>query len=295
MESGASRRPVTIVALALREATARLDAAGVPTADLDAELLLRHVLGWERARLLTSGEVVVSEAAAASYLALVEQRACRRPLQHLTGTQAFWRHEFVVTPDVLIPRPETELLVEATLERLGARREPTIIDVGTGSGCIALSLALERPDASVWALDVSAAALEVAGENARRLSVADRVRFVRSDLLEEAFGLTGHVDVVVSNPPYVDPADIATLMPEVRDHEPRGALHASEGRQALYARLARQAVQVLMPTGFVVLEIGRGMEAEARNTLAEAGLVVESVLPDLQGIARVVVARPPSA
>jgi release factor glutamine methyltransferase len=277
------------VAEALREGSSRLRAAGVADSRLDAELLLRHVLGWDAARLIASALDTLPEAAAAAYMALVEQRANRRPLQHLTGVQSFWRHDFLVTPDVLIPRPETELLVECALEVLRGVTAPTVVDVGTGSGCIAISLALERPDAAVWALDISPPALAVAAENARRLGA--RVRLVESDLLERGPG-AGTADAVVSNPPYVDPAEIPGLMPEVRDHEPRAALHAPEGRQALYARLARQAARVLKPSGVLAVEIGRGMEPDVRQAFTAEGLEVGSVRADLQGIPRVVIARP---
>ncbi len=275
---------------ALREAAARLQAAGVPSPDLDAELLLRHVLGWERARLIASPHDTLPDPAAADYGALIDQRAARRPLQHLTGRQAFWKHEFVVTRDVLIPRPETELLVEVAMERLAGLSAPTVVDVGTGSGCIALSIALERPDAAVWALDVSPAALAVAAGNARRLGVVDRVRIAQSDLLSAVRDLAGRVDLILSNPPYVDPAEIPGLEPEVRDHEPRGALVAPEGHDALYARLAREAAAVLRPGGTLAVEIGAGMDAGVRRLMADAGLHVRGVRNDLAGIARVVVA-----
>ena len=276
---------------ALREAAARLRAAGVPSPDLDAELLLRHVLGWERARLIASPHDMLPDPAAAAYAALIDRRAARRPLQHLTGRQAFWKHDFVVTPDVLIPRPETELLVEAAIERLAGVLEPTVIDVGTGSGCIAISIALERPDASIWALDTSPAALAVAAENARRLDVSHRVRLLPSNLLAAVSDLAGRVDLVVSNPPYVDPAEVAGLEPEVRDHEPRGALYAPEGREALYARLAQEAATVLGPGGTLAVEIGAGMENDVRRLMGAAGLRVTSVRSDRGGIARAVLAE----
>lgn len=276
---------------ALREAAARLAAADIDTADLDAELLLRHVLGWDRARVLASPREPLPETAAAEYAALVEQRASRRPLQHLTGTQAFWKHEFVVSPDVLIPRPETELLVEMGLDLLRDVPEPSVVDVGTGSGCIAISLALERPDGRVWALDISPAALDVAAENARRLGAAARVRLVRSDLLDGVAELSGTIDLIVSNPPYVDPAEIPALMPEVRDHEPRVALHSPEGRDALYRRLATQAAAMLRPGGALAVEIGRGMEDGVRRIVTESGLVSTDIRSDLAGISRVVIAK----
>lgn len=279
------------VAEALRDAAARLSAAGVGSPRLDAELLLRHVLGWNAARLIASPHDTVSSSAAAEYAALVDQRATRRPLQHLTGVQAFWKHEFVVTPDVLVPRPETEILVEGALDLLAGRDAPVVVDVGTGSGCIAVSLALERADADVWALDVSPAALQVAAENAEWLGASERVHFVLSDLLAEVGHLAGRVDLVVSNPPYVDPSEIPGLEPEVRDHDPRSALHAPEGRKSLYARLAREAAGVLRPDGALAVEMGAGMENDVRRALQDAGLRLTATLNDLAGIPRVVVAR----
>ena len=227
---------------ALDLATSRLRAGGVAEAPLDAELLLRHVLGWDRAKVLASGRDGLPAGDEARFLRLVAARARRRPLQHLTGTQAFWRHEFVVGPAVLIPRPETEVLVESALELLKAIHRPCVIDVGTGSGCIALSLAAERPDAIVVATDLSAAALQVARRNASRLDLAGRVRFVRGDLLD-AFraGARTPVDLVVSNPPYVEEEEWRGLAPEVRDHDPRGALVPPEGVAALYRRLLEGA------------------------------------------------------
>src|SRR5438552_6870599 len=173
---------LTVSAL-LDEAAAPLSAAGIATARLDAELLLRHVLGWDRASLIAREGEAVPPAAAALFRSAIGERARRRPLQHLTGVQAFWRHEFLVTPDTLIPRPDTEILVEAALGLLKDAVRPLIVDVGTGSGCIALSLAAARPDAEVHAVDVSRAALDVARGNATRLRLAGRVAFHEGDLL----------------------------------------------------------------------------------------------------------------
>jgi release factor glutamine methyltransferase len=271
---------------ALRAAAGTLGTAGIATAELDAELLLRHVLGWDRARLLAASRDPLPEPAGSSFRALVAQRATRRPLQHLTGVQAFWRHDFVVSPDVLIPRPETELLVETALELMRDVSSPIIVDVGTGSGCLAISLALERPDARVVAIDLSAAALAVARANVERLGAG--VQLVRGDLLD---ALRGPVDLVVSNPPYIDPAQRGGLMPEVRDHDPALALFAPEGAPALYARLARQAASVLRPGAALAVEIGAGMAVEVGTQMAAAGLQAGAVHADLQEIARVVIAR----
>jgi release factor glutamine methyltransferase len=273
----------------LDEAAARLRAAGVPTPELDTELLLRHVLAWDRVRIVTEAESTVDPAAEARFRAIVAERATRKPLQHLTGRQWFWKHEFVVTPDVLIPRPETELIVEASLDLLRGVDRPLLVDVGTGSGCIALSLAAELPAATVVATDISPEALRVAATNRARLGLDERVRLVEGDLLEPVRDLAGRIDLVASNPPYVEQAD--PLPPEVRDHEPRLALFPPGGHAVLYARLAAAAADVLRPGGFIVLEIGAGQEADVMRACESAGLRVVRVLSDLQGIPRTVVAR----
>jgi release factor glutamine methyltransferase len=278
---------MTVSAL-LDDAVARLRGAGVPTPELDAELLLRHVMQWDRARVVSESRTTLGASDEARFRALVEERATRKPLQHLTGRQWFWKHEFVVTPDVLIPRPETELIVETSLDLLRPLERPTIVDVGTGSGCIALSLALERPDATVLGTDISAEALRIAETNRQRLGLG-RVRLLEGDLLEPVRDLAGRVDLVASNPPYVGESD--PLPPEVRDHEPRLALFPPGGPAALYARLAAAAADVLKPGGILVLEIGAGMEVEVTRLCESAGLRVERVIPDLQGIPRTVVAR----
>lgn len=281
------------VAELIEEASSRLDAAGIETAALDAERLLRHALGWDRARLLASPGASVEAGAAAAFGALVGERARRRPLQHLLGSQAFWRHQFLVTPDVLIPRPETELVVEQALLRLRGRRRPAVVDVGTGSGCIALSLASELPEAAVVATDVSAAALAVARENARRLGLEGRVEFHEGDLLAPLFGRT--FDLVASNPPYVDPASRAALLPEVRDHEPGLALFPPGEPLSVYRRLAPQAAAALEPGGWLVLEVGLGQAEAVAAILRRAGMSIEEVARDLQDIPRTLVARRPAA
>jgi release factor glutamine methyltransferase len=272
----------------LDDAAARLRAAGVPTPELDAELLLRHVLAWDRARIVSESRTTLGPADEARFRALVNERSTRKPLQHITGRQWFWQHEFVVTPDVLIPRPETELIVETSLDLLRSVDQPTIVDVGTGSGCIALALALERPDATVLGTDISSEALRIATINRQRLGL-ERVRLLEGDLLEPVRDLAGRIDLVASNPPYVDEAD--PLPPEVRDHEPRIALFPPGGPTSLYGPLAAAAAGVLRPGGFLVLEIGAGQEAEVTRLCESAGLRVERVIADLQGMPRTVVAR----
>jgi release factor glutamine methyltransferase len=278
---------------ALRAATARLRAAGVDAPEHDAEVLLRHVLRWDRARLVAAGGHPLPDEPERSYLGLVEERARRRPLQHLTGTQWFWRHELRVTPDVLVPRPETEILVEAALGLMADQVRPLVVDVGTGSGCIALSLAFEMPKAEVHATDVSRAALDVARDNAVRLGLTGRVVFHRGDLLEPVHSLAGRLDLIVSNPPYVSADELPALAPEVRAHDPRVALVPPGDRLAVYRRLAPEAAALLRPGRSLAVEIGRGMEDEVSRELEAAGLRTTRVVPDLAGIPRVVIARRP--
>lgn len=246
------------------------------------------MLGWDRADLIARASEAVPAAAAELFHTAVAQRSRRRPLQHLTGKQAFWRHEFIVTPDVLIPRPETELLVERSLELLRDRPAPVIVDVGTGSGCIALSLAAERPDAQVHGVDLSPAALDVARGNAARLRLEPRVRFHQGDLLGPVLSLAGAVDLVVSNPPYVSAEEWTGLEPEVRDHEPRSALVAPGPVDHIYRRLSEEARPLLRPRGHLVVEVGRGRADMAVAAIAQGGLTPSGVHPDLAGIARVV-------
>lgn len=278
------------------EASAALEAAGVESAAWDAERLLRHVLGWDRAAFLARPEAGVGRDAEARFRALVARRAAREPLQYIVGSQAFWKHEFLVTPDVLIPRPETELLVETSLELLRAVARPLVVDVGTGSGCIALSLAAERPDAEVHATDVSEPALAVARENARRLGLAGRVAFHHGHLLEPVAALAGRIDLVVSNPPYVDPAEREALAPELRDHEPAGALHplprgGATDAASLYRELALAAAAVLRPGRFWAVEIGAQQAGRVASVLEGSGLSPREPVADLQGLPRVLIAR----
>jgi len=275
------------VAEVLRRAEDRLRGAGVPEPALDAELLLRNVMGWDRATAIARGADIVPAAEENRFFALVDERAARRPLQHLTGTQAFWRHEFLVTPDVLVPRPETEILVEAALELMRGLEAPVVIDVGTGTGCIALSIAAERPDAAVHAVDISSAALAVARENARRLGQT-RVQLHEGDLLEPLAHLAGQVDIVISNPPYVDPGELPSLAPEVRNHEPRQALLTPDGPYGIYGRLAAASSRLLRPGGHLLAEVGRGMAEKVGETFRAAGLAGIRTRPDLAGIPRVV-------
>lgn len=277
----------------LREAAAVLRDAGVPTPEWDAERLLRHATRWERAFVVAHPLAEVEAGPEARFRALLAERARRVPLQHLLGTQAFWRHEFLVGPQALVPRPETEILVEAALELLRPLERPLLVDVGTGTGCIALSLAAERPDADVYAVDVSSAALSLARRNARRLGLEGRILFRRGDLLDPVRELAGRIDLVVSNPPYVDPAARDALAPEVRDHEPGVALFAPGEPLSVYRRLLPAAAALLRPGGVLAVEVGAGQAAEVVSLLAPSPLTHLRTLRDLSGIERVVVASAP--
>jgi release factor glutamine methyltransferase len=272
----------------LRAAAARLSAAGVESPEHDAEVLLRHVLGWDRARLVVEAATALAPRDEEAFRGLVDARASRHPLQHLTGTQWFWKHEFQVTPDVLIPRPETELLVETALELLRGLDRPAIVDVGTGSGCIALSLAAERRDAEVHATDVSAAALDVARSNAWRLGLENRVTFHHGDLLEPVSDLAGRVDLIASNPPYVDPGEPDALAPEVRDHEPALALFPPGDALSVYRRLAGPARALLRAGGWLTLEVSPLVAEDVARLLTSAGFEGARILMDQAGRCRVV-------
>jgi len=281
------------VAELLAEAARELKERGVAAPEWDAERLLRHVLGWERAALVASPGAPVAGDPERAFRALVAERARRVPLQHLVGSQAFWKHEFRVTREVLIPRPETELLVETALELLRVAERPVVVDVGTGSGCIALSLAAERREAEVHATDVSAPALEVARDNARLLGLEGRVAFHLGQLLEPVAGLAGRIDLVVSNPPYVDPSERETLAPEVRDHEPGLALFPPGDALSIYRRLLPEAFERLRPGGWLIVEIAPALAGAVAGLFAGAGFEELRVANDLAGRARLVRGRRP--
>jgi release factor glutamine methyltransferase len=276
---------------ALREGIALLGAAAVPSASFAAELLLMHATGCDRAFLYAHPEHVLSAEQHAQFLAMIERRAAGVPTQYLTGKQEFWGLEFEVTPDVLIPRPETEHVIEVALEKLGdARRGKSlrVADIGTGSGCIAVALAKELPSATIYATDVSGAALEIARSNAARHEVADRISFVECNLLEGVVE-PAQFDLIVSNPPYIGTGERESLSREVRDHEPHSALFAGEDGMALYPPLIAQAAERLAPGGLLVLELGIN-QFEAVGDLLDAarGWTRVSAKQDLAGIVRVI-------
>jgi release factor glutamine methyltransferase len=276
---------------ALREGGARLDAALVPSAQFAAELLLMHIAACDRAWLYSHPENLLSAEQAAQFFALIDRRAAGVPTQYLTGKQEFWGLEFEVKPGVLIPRPETEHVVEVALERLGEARHGAslrVADIGTGSGCIAVALAKEFPAAKIFATDISTAALEVAQRNAARHGVADRISFIECNLLR-GVAEPARFDLIVSNPPYVGTRERESLAREVRDHEPHSALFAGEDGMALYPPLIAQAAARLAAGGLLVLELGI-QQFEAVGDLLDAarGWTRVSAKQDLAGIIRVI-------
>ena len=275
--------------LAIKQGAERLGKRARGDARLDAETLLMQVLDKERAHLYAYPELELSCRDLTRYNELLERRAKGEPLQYITGHQEFWGLDLLVSPSVLIPRPETEHAVETALELLRGMEAPHIVDIGTGSGCIALALASELPGARVDAADVSVQALEVARSNAERLGLAQRVQFAASDLLEAYLGGGPRFDMVISNPPYVGKQEADKLQVEVREHEPHCALFGGEQGLDIYRRLIPQASQVLKPGRWLVMEIGYSQE-EAIHILLRDWNEVRSVA-DLKGIPRIVVAR----
>jgi release factor glutamine methyltransferase len=260
-----------------------------PEADIAARLLAEHVLGWDTARILTDGHDPEPNKFADRYETLVARRAAREPLAYIVGRQDFWDLAFEVSPAVLIPRPETELIVEAALAVWAPSRAAAVVDACTGCGCIAVALACERPGATIVATDISEAALAVAGRNARRHGTQSRVRFVQADLLEP---LAGPFDLIVANPPYVQTRDRAGLQPEVRDHEPDVAIFGGADGIRIVARLVEQAATRLNPGGHLIFEFGFGQEILVEQLISQKpGLTMLDLRRDLQGIARTAVAR----
>lgn len=296
----------------------RLCLAGIRADDaaFDAELLARQALGWDRAQYLCRRGEGAPPSFEATYGGLIARRGRREPVSLITGRREFWELDFVVTPDVLAPRPETELIVEealALVDRLcavqplspgggdgsasapsageGEKRALSIVDVGTGSGCLAIALARELSGARIAATDVSPAALAIAQRNAARLGVEGRITWHTTRFLE---GLDHPVDLIVSNPPYVPDTD--TLPPEVGRFEPPLALFAGPKGLDAIRELVRQSASHVTPGGALVFELGAGQAASVRELVgAQPGLVLDRIRDDLQGIPRVAIIRAPEA
>jgi release factor glutamine methyltransferase len=277
---------------ALAWAVRELSQRQVDSPRMTAELLLGHIQGWNRVRVLTHPGSPLSPETVERFASMVRRRAGGEPLQYIIGEQEFYGLQFRVTPAVLIPRPETEILVEnavAAARSLGPRRL-RFADVGTGSGCIAVSFARHVPLSVGWATDISVDALAVARENAARNGVLKQIGFMRADFLE-GFAPHPHFDLVLSNPPYVAAEDAAALPAQVREHEPAVALFSGSSGLDSYRRLIPQAIRRLVPGGGLLLEIGAGMSEQVSLLLEEAAFAVENIARDLQGIPRCILAR----
>jgi release factor glutamine methyltransferase len=271
---------------ALRSAAAELERAGCPSPRVDAEWLLGHALGISRTELYADGVQPLGPEEEQRLHELVARRAGREPLAYILGEWGFRRLTLKVDPRVLIPRPETEVLVGRCLQLLGGLEQPRVLDVGAGSGAIALAIADEHPGATVVATDSSPGALEVAAENRARAGLADRVELVEGDLFA---GLEGPFDLLVSNPPYVEPEEIRSLQPEVRDFEPRAALVAT----GVTETLARRAPEVLREGGALCLEAADGGAGRVAELLESLGYRDVTMTRDLAGRGRVIDGRTP--
>lgn len=290
MTAGANR-PAGTLGAEVAAARERLAAAGIAgdEAGLDAVLLARHVLGWDAATWIARETEPVPPGFLEPYRALVARRARREPMGYLLGRVEFWGLELEVSPAVLIPRPESEIIVEAAVGVARRLSAPLIVDVGTGSGCLAVALASALPTARILAVDVSEPALAVARANAARHRLDRRIAFVRGDLLDP---LRVEADIIVSNPPYVPKADRPHLQPEVRGYEPPEALFADEDGLAVIRRLVAGAESHVRPGGWLIFELGVGQQPAVRALLERSGRWRHiDIRPDLQGIPRTAIAQ----
>jgi len=280
----------TSIAETILQGAHRLRKAGVPEAQREAGSLLGYVLGRDRSFILTHAEDVIGEEQSERFRECLERRAQGEPLQYITANQEFFGLDFEVTKDVLIPRPETELLIETALKLLTPSADAFICDVGTGSGCIAITLLQQLKQARAVAIDISPDAIAVARRNAERHSVADRIDFVLSDCFAALTlrGSRASFDLIVSNPPYVEEGAMADLQREVRDFEPRNALAAGADGLDIIRRLLLEASGFLKPAGYFLFEIGFNQAAAVRDLLDPKIWKLTDIYEDLQGIPRTV-------
>ncbi|USG65431.1 peptide chain release factor N(5)-glutamine methyltransferase [Brevibacillus ruminantium] len=283
---------VVTIREALTRASSFLREQGVADPPFDAELMLRHVLGWDRTRLLISMNEELPLEACQKLAVFCERRGQREPLQYMFGTQEFYGRPFLVRPGVLIPRPETEILVEQVLLHAAELWQPDlslqVADIGTGSGAICLTIACERPHWRVSTVDISADATEIARENANRLH-AD-VRFLQGDLVQPLLEAGEQVDILVSNPPYIPSRDVDELDDEVKAYEPRLALDGGDDGLDCYRRLCAALPQLLKETALVAFEVGIYQAADVAELMKASGVIDRTeIVPDLAGIERVVI------
>ena len=278
------------IAEVLKDASRMLESAGVPEARREAGSLLSFILSKDRTFLISHAEDPVDDDTLGQLRGFVERRSAGEPLQYITGVQDFYGREFRVTPDVLIPRPETELLVEAALE-VNKNDSAFICDVGTGSGCIAITLLCELPRVRAVAVDKSVAALEIAKLNAAKQAVAERAAFVVSDCFDALDPNEHQFDLIVSNPPYVSALALSGLQREVRDHEPLVALSPGTDGLSVIRRLLTEAPAYLKPNGHLLMEIGFDQGEAVENLIDASVWSLLEIRPDLQGIPRIVVLK----
>jgi len=274
------------------EARQMLEQAGIESVSQEAFWIVEHVLRLPAHHVIADRDRLLSHAEVLAARGLIRRRVGREPLQYILGDQEFCGLEFAVNQAVLIPRPETELLVEYVAQRIPVERQATIIDIGTGSGCIAVAIARLRPRARVIATDLSGPSLDVARQNATRHAVCERITWLEGDLLEPLvkLELEGTIDVIVSNPPYIAEADWAMLQPEVRLFEPRGALVAGPQGTELHERLLREAGRYLSPGGALIMEIGAGQARAMRRIVDQIpGYRFHRLVYDAAGLERVVI------
>ena len=273
----------------LKASIKQLKDAGVDTPQLDAQLMMARALGRSRLDVITHPEIVPTDLQSADFQSMLERRISRCPLAYILGVKEFFCIELDIEPGVLVPRPETEVLVEECIKRTNPAS--IIADVGAGSGAIAVALAVNLPEAKIYTTDVSPTALKVAHANVEKQHLADRVYVVAGNLLDPLIEMNMRFDVVVSNPPYIPTGVIETLEPEVRLYEPKEALDGGADGLDVYRKLFPQSVQCLNNKGFIAVEIGAGQAAQVSNIAKDAGLRSIEVVPDLAGIERIVIAR----
>lgn len=273
----------------LTDAMALLTQAGVDTPQLDAEVLMAHALVTTRVHVMSYPEERLGEREAQRFRQFIERRAKREPLAYITGEKEFWGLSLDVTPAVLMPRPETETLVETAIAALPRNRDVLVADIGVGSGCVAIAIAVELPDAVVYATEFSRDAAEVARRNAEKHQVEVRVDVLEGDLFDPLpEEVRGRLDAVVSNPPYIPSDELDMLQPEVALYEPRGALDGGPDGMACHRRILDTARDWLAPGGWVHLEVGIGQAEHVASYARESGYSESRITNDLAGIARVV-------
>ncbi len=284
----------------LKAATVKLEASGIESARLDASILLAHVLGISREMLLITPEKLLNNIEIQQFNELIVRRVAKEPVAYIIGEKEFWSLDFIVTPDTLIPRPDSEKLVEAALKRAkiitaqqhfrenGRVKPLTLLDIGTGTACLLVALLKELPSALGIGVDISQLALQVAEENAKRHNVISRAQFFRSLWCD---AVNGTFDLVISNPPYIATAEAASLMEDVVKYEPHSALFAGNDGLDAYRAISAQVSSKLNRGGYVLLEVGQGQAGAVAGLLQNAGLAIDGIEKDLAGIERCVIAQ----